>query len=242
MFTAKNLQNILTIMVHNLAFYTEGFHGWSALTRRVFNKYGLPDPLSYLQYPWRPDRWRKHCKQIVGKHWEQILKDTARQKDSLEYFDIDSSSIFKPTQNWALAGLDSLEVKMATIVNWMQLGVYKTREKLHQFKLVKEDICLSCNLNQKENLYHLIFVCPFYDNIRQPSLSRIFLMNPSIVEVVENARLKMIVILDPQSKLLPDVVRESWKQNVSDVFKITRRMLYNIHKKREKFYAEKDKT
>ena len=147
-----NLQNIRTIMEHNLAFYTNGFNGWSALTRRVCNKYGLPDPLSYLQYPWRPDRWRKHCKQIVGKHWEQILKDTARQKDSLEYFDIDSSSIFKPTQNWALAGLDSLEVKMATIVNWMQLGVYKTREKLHQFKLIKNDLCLACNLDQKENL------------------------------------------------------------------------------------------
>ena len=65
-------------------------------------------------------------------------------------------------------------------------------------------------------------------------------MNPNIVEVVENAKLKMIVILDPQSKLLPDVVRESWKQNVSDVFKITRHMLYNIHKRREKFYATKD--
>ena len=67
-------------------------------------------------------------------------------------------------------------------------------------------------------------------------------MNPDIVEVVENDKLKMIVILDPKSKLLPDLVAESWNQNISDVFKLTRRMLYNIHKRREKLYAVKDKT
>ena len=67
-------------------------------------------------------------------------------------------------------------------------------------------------------------------------------MNPNIVEVVENVKLKIIVILDPMSKLLPDVVSENWNQNFSDVFKLTRRMLYNIHKRREKFYAVKDKT
>ena len=78
------------------------------------------------------------------------MKDNARQIDSLEYFDIDSLSIFKPTQNWVLAGLDSLEVKMTIIVNWMQLGVYKTREKLHKFKLIKDDLCLACDLDQNE--------------------------------------------------------------------------------------------
>ena len=67
-------------------------------------------------------------------------------------------------------------------------------------------------------------------------------MNPNIVEVVENVKLKIIVILDPMSKLLPDVVSENWYQNFSDVFKLTRRMLYNMHKRREKFYAVKDKT
>ena len=66
-------------------------------------------------------------------------------------------------------------------------------------------------------------------------------MNPNILDVVENDKLKMIVILDPKSKLLPDLVAESWNQNISDVFKLTRRMLYNIHKRREKLYAVQDK-
>ena len=122
------LQNILKIIEHNLSFYCDGFRGWRALARSVCSKYNLPDPLEYLQKPWRPDRWRKHCMQAVGNYWESQLKEAARQKDSLQYFDIESASIFKPTQTWVLAGLDSVEVKKATVVNWMQLGVYKTRD------------------------------------------------------------------------------------------------------------------
>ena len=64
----------------------------------------------------------------------QTVKETASTKDSLELFDIESASVFQPTQTWVMAGLDFLEVKKATITNWMQLGTYKTREKLQQFQ------------------------------------------------------------------------------------------------------------
>ena len=36
-------------------------------------------------------------------------------------------------------------------------------------------------------------------------------MNPNIVELVENVRLKIILILDSQSKLLLDVGPDNWK-------------------------------
>jgi hypothetical protein len=234
------LQNIRKIIEHNLSFYCDGFHGWSALARSVCYKYNLPDPLEYLQKPWRPDRWRKHCMQAVGNYWESLLKEAARQKDSLQYFDIDSASIFKPTQTWVLAGLDSVEVKKATVVNWMQLGVYKTREKLLQFKQVKSDLCLACNMNQKESLHHLLFLCPFYDTIRQPVLTKLFLANTNLTQIMDNSVLKTTLILDPLSNLLPEAVTDSWNLSTNDVHRLCREMCYNIHKKREKLYKEKD--
>ena len=80
---------------------------------------------------------------MVGRDWEEKLKGDAKQKESLEYLDVDSAYLFEPLKTWTQAGSDSTEVKKATIVNWMQLGVYKTRERLFQYKNIKSDLCLA---------------------------------------------------------------------------------------------------
>ena len=54
----EKIQNVLHLINHNLAFFDGGFAGWSGLVRRTADKYGLRDPLLYLQHPWRPDIWR----------------------------------------------------------------------------------------------------------------------------------------------------------------------------------------
>ena len=122
----------------------------------------------------------------------------------------------------------------------MQLGVYKTREKLLQFKQVKSDLCLACNMNQKENLHHLLFLCPFYDTIRQPVLTKLFLANTNLTQIMDNSVMKTTLILDPLSNLLPEAVTDSWNLSTNDMHKLCREMCYNIHKKREKLYKEKD--
>ena len=140
-----------------------------------------------------------------------------------------------------MAGLDSSAVKKATVVNWMQLGTYKTRENLLQFKSIKSELCLACGENQKEDLHHLLFLCPFYDEIRQPALSKLFLANPSIMQIMDNAQMKVTLVLDPKSKLLPEQVSEQWSITTSEVYNICRDMCYNMHNKREKFYKENEK-
>ena len=49
-------QNIRNIIEHTLSFDDVSFKGWSSLVRKTCLKYGLPDPLAYLKYPWRPAR------------------------------------------------------------------------------------------------------------------------------------------------------------------------------------------
>jgi hypothetical protein len=49
--------------LHNtLTFYGFNFPGWSDLVRKT--KHSLSDSLQYLEYPWRPDRWRHYCKKL----------------------------------------------------------------------------------------------------------------------------------------------------------------------------------
>ena len=49
-----DLQHVTDIIYNNLVFYDSQFIGWSSLTRLTANKYGLPDPVQYMQSPWRP--------------------------------------------------------------------------------------------------------------------------------------------------------------------------------------------
>ena len=48
-------QNVRNIIEHNLAFFGLGL-GWSGVVRRTADLYDLPDPLKYMEHPWRTDR------------------------------------------------------------------------------------------------------------------------------------------------------------------------------------------
>ena len=89
--------------------------------------------------------------------------------NSLRFLDTDSLSIIKPAKNWSMAGLDSAETKKTAVLNWMILGVYKTRELLHKMKIIMSDLCAACSMNVKGSLPHYVLYCPFVEDIRQLS-------------------------------------------------------------------------
>ena len=66
-------QKVRTVVEHSLTFYGLNFPGWSGLERKTWLKYGLPDPLQYLQHPWRQDRWRTHCGTVLQDYWDRLL-------------------------------------------------------------------------------------------------------------------------------------------------------------------------
>ena len=150
----------MDIIYNNLAFYDSQFGGWSGLVRLTASKYGLPDPAQYMQSPWRPDRWRTYCQDKVAAHWDAKLKEEAESKLSLFRMDICSLSITKPAKIWSMAGLNAKEIKKACIVNWMQIGVYRTPKLLHKMKKIKSNTCTACPLNTIRLLKH--FLLTFY--------------------------------------------------------------------------------
>ena len=191
-------------MVNTLTFYGVNFDGWTGLVRRTCLKYDLPDPLQYLQNPRRADRWRDHCKKIVSDYWETQFLIKVRSMESLKFLDTANIGMGIPMRVWQMAGLCSDEVKMATVTNWMILGVYFTRVVLHKMKKVKTPLCLGCSdtCDTNEDLSHFLLDCPYYSGIRETYLPKYLQLNPNISEIFDNQELILQTILDPLASSL----------------------------------------
>ena len=135
----------------------------------------------------------------------------------------------------AIAGLCSHSVKQATVVNWMTLGVYFTRELLHKMKKIKTPACFGCIDGEVENLEHLILHCSFYSDIREKYLPQLVLENSHIGALLNNEDMMILSILDPLSSKLPEVVTKNLT-SPNKAYQIARQFCYNLHQKREKLY------
>ena len=173
----------------------------------------------------------------MAAHWDAKLKAEAESKLSLLLLDISSLSITKPAKIWSMAGLNAKEIKKACIVNWMQLGVYRTREVLKKMKKIKSNMCTACTLNAVGSLEHYLLYCPFVEKIREKFVSQLFFNNPKVYNVLQNEAALIVTILDPESALLPDNIRHSWDSS-ADIYALSRDYVYNIHNKYEKHYEK----
>ena len=106
----------------------------------------------------------------------QMVADTP----SLFYLDTEYISTRVPMRLWQLAGLCSDSVRAATVVNWMVMGIYFTRELLHKMKKVNSAICMGCDRSESENLSHFLLQCSFYQQIRENYLPKLMEINPNI--------------------------------------------------------------
>ena len=137
---------------------------------------------------------------------------------------------------WQLAGLCSDSVRAATVVNWMVMGVYFTRELLHKMKKVESPCCLGCDSGEKENLSHFLIHCGYYQEICEQYLPQFLEINIHLIEILQNEEKMMLSILDPlHSKL--DNIAKSWKSSKM-AYEISRQFCYSMHRKREKLYKE----
>ena len=108
---------------------------------------------------------------------------------------------------WQMAGLCSHSVRQTTVVNWMLLGVYFTREFLYKMKKVKSPECLGCSNQTNETLKHILLHCEHYKNIQEEYLPKYILNNKHISETLSDEDLVIQFILDPLSSNLHETVR-----------------------------------
>ena len=167
----------------------------------------------------------------MRKHWELKLKLEAAALDNLQYLDVESLNLNTPMVMWRKADLHSEDTKQATVSTWMQLGVYKTREKLFSMNKTKSDKCLACEDDVVESISNLILHCEYYKNIRHEYLPKLAIINPNFSSIIDDEKQILISILNPESAMLPTEVR----LYSDEVFKLSRSFCSDIHKKREIF-------
>ena len=142
------------------------------------------------------------------------------------------------------AGSDSISVQRATVVSWILLGVYHTRQKLHTMKKVDSPHCILCSNPVEgvvEDRNHLTLLCPIFSEIRGVYFKKIEEINPNISDVRGNQSQFLISILDPFSPKVPEKVREGWPN--SDIpYEISRNYFSAIHKKRKKLIENIEKN
>ena len=140
---------------------------------------------------------------------------------------------------WQLAGLCSDSVRAATVVNWMVMGIYFTRELLYKMKKVKSEICLGCDKSEKEDLSHFLLQCSSYQQVRENYLPKLLDINPHISDLFGNDEMLMLLVLDPLSSKLPGRITKFWTSS-KKAYELSRNFCYNMHRKREKMYEELD--
>ena len=141
---------------------------------------------------------------------------------------------------WEAAGRISSKVTKACIVNWMLMGVFLTRDKLFKFKKASSPICIYCDPSQSSNteeiLCHHLLICSRFSEIRKPYIETLLIMNP-IFNFATNHKIMTISILDPESKFLPDEIRENCS-DIDETYRIARDFIYNLFKKRKFLLTE----
>ena len=87
---------------------------------------------------------------------------------------------------------------------------------------------------------HFILECFYYQDIRENFLPKFVDINPHVGDVLGKEKLIMMMILDPLNSKLPEELTKNWL-SVKEAYNLSRSFIYNMHRKREKFYDSKDK-
>ena len=82
----------------------------------------------------------------------------------MELLDVDKLSVTRPHRIYSKPSLLPLEVTKVTIVSWMLLGVYYTRDVLHSYGRCEDSHCILCKdvsiSPAVELLSHMLLQCP----------------------------------------------------------------------------------
>ena len=124
-------QNVQRSIVNNRALFDGKFVDLSSLATRTPAVYGLPDHMQHFEHPWRPDRWRFHCRTVISDNWDEKLRAKAGPRSSSQFTDVDSLLTIVPMRICQQAGINFVSVKQATIVSWMYCSTYFTWELMH---------------------------------------------------------------------------------------------------------------
>ena len=170
---------------------TRSSQSWFYQIKDILNKYGLKDPLHYLDFPQQKTIFKQNVKTTVTRYWHDVLVQECKGLKSLKYFRPELYSLQKPHYMWNTSAGNPYETSKATILAKMISGRFRTEMFCRHFsKDNKHGNCSApgCS-NVPGTLEHMLVTCPFLDQVREEMYSMCLektVMFPSLHQLIRN--------------------------------------------------------
>ena len=210
---------------------------WFNNVREICLLYGLPHPLSLLQYPPPREAFKKLVKSLVTDYWEQKLRMEASILSSLTYFRPAYHSLSRPHPILWTPGANPYEVGKAVIQLRMLSGRYRTAMLTRHWSPSRRGTCPVPSCKEFETLEHLLIFCPYYEQTRE-RLKKLWLStpNPCILQIATQALtgpVPDLVQLLLDASVTPRVISLTQVMGydiLKCIFHLTRTWCYAIHR------------
>ena len=242
MITRLPVHNPLSVRAKSaLLTSTQSCKSWFNNVREICLLYGLPHPLSLLQYPPPREAFKKLVKSLVTDYWEQKLRMEASILSSLTYFQPAYHSLSRPHPILWTPGANPYEVGKAVIQLRMLSGRYRTAMLTRHWSPSRRGTCPVPSCKEFETLEHLLIFCPYYEQTRE-RLKKLWLStpNPYILQIATQALtgpVSELVQLLLDASVTPTVISLTQVMGydiLKCIFHLTRTWCYAIHRERVK--------
>ena len=148
---------------------------WFLQVRKLCLLYGLPSPLSLLEFPMSKHSYKTLVKSKVIDHWETELRSEAAklQETSLSYFKPNYMSLTRPHLLWSTCGSNPYEIHKAVIQARMLSGRYLTDKLSRHWTKNTLGLCTvpGCTGVDVGSLEHILLFCPALSTARTNSVA-----------------------------------------------------------------------
>ena len=218
---------------------------WFHQIREICLLYGLPSPLSLLDFPPTKCSFKSLSKRHVQSYWEELLQLEASELPSLSYFHPEVMSLSSPHPMWTSAGSNPFEISKAVIQARMLSGRYPSDYLSRHWTKNKLGNCLLplCHGNNVPGtLEHILLHCPSLAQCRQTilSLANSVSAEDRITKMIfhgiledPNQNTMMQFLLDCSALMcVQDAIHLYGSQVLVNLFYISRSWCYGIHRAR----------
>ena len=140
---------------------------WFHQIAMLCKMYNLGCPISHLIYPMKKKDFKKAIKKRVLDHWQELLRNEARDLPSLQYFKSEYYTLARPAIGYAAAGNNSYEVSKLIVQLRMLSGRYRTQRLCRFWSDNRAGYCLmdTC-AQQSETVEHIVSLYPALHHVR----------------------------------------------------------------------------
>lgn len=226
------------IVTRQLAMKDMDSKSWVILVKKLLNKYDLPSAYVIIENPPSKLSWKHKVKTAIHQFWWSKIIKEAGEKSSLNHLNLGACQIGRIHPVWSSTPYNSDAIRQAMVQTKLLVGRYHLQEHHNKYRNSRHK-CPLC-VNEDENLYHFLYICPTLDHIRNRYTHNIeccITSNSSeenLNRIKSDRCLQERLLLEPSSPTLHiDVEAQHQLQS------LTRSMTYALHLQRSCIIKEK---